>query len=156
MAWVNSKVFAATVGNALDRTAAFDFDADLFRCALFNNSITPSSVVAASATAFDAGQWDNVNEVTDSTRWPAGGVAVTSPDIVISGSTIRWDADDVASGSGATLAGVYGCLIYDDTLTSPVADQGVCFNYFGSAQGVTAGVFTVVWASAGIMSFSVA
>jgi hypothetical protein len=50
---------------------------------------------------------------------------------------------------------VFGCLVYDDTITTPVADQGLCFNYFGGTQSVTAGTFTVVWSASGIFRITV-
>jgi hypothetical protein len=49
---------------------------------------------------------------------------------------------------------VFGCLVYDDTLTTPVADQGVCYNYFGGTQSVTAGTFTIQWGAPGIFSLT--
>jgi hypothetical protein len=63
---------------------------------------------------------------------------------------VFYDAADTAGAGNVTLAGVFGCLVYDDTLTTPVADQGICYNYFGGTQSVTAGTFTVVWAANGI------
>jgi hypothetical protein len=45
--------------------------------------------------------------------------------------------------------------VYDDTISGgTVADQGVCFSYFGGAQSVTSGTFTIVWDPAGIVRFS--
>ena len=35
-----------------------------------------------------------------------------------------------------------------------VADHGVCFNYFGGAQSVTAGTFTIVWDANGLAKFT--
>ncbi len=35
-------------------------------------------------------------------------------------------------------------------MAGPVGDQGVCYNYFGGAQSVTAGTFTIVWNANGI------
>jgi hypothetical protein len=48
------------------------------------------------------------------------------------------------------MSGIFGCLVYDDTLTTPVADQGICYNYFGGTQSVTGGTFTIVWHPNGI------
>jgi hypothetical protein len=66
-----------------------------------------------------------------------------------------WDASDTASGATATLSNVYGVLVYDDTLTTPVADQGVCFNYLGGANSVVSGTFTVVWNANGLFRITV-
>jgi hypothetical protein len=41
------------------------------------------------------------------------------------------------------------------TLASPVADPGVSYNWFGSAQSVTNGTFTVVWHANGIFRITV-
>jgi hypothetical protein len=49
---------------------------------------------------------------------------------------------------------VFGCLVYDDTLTTPVADQGLSYHYFGGTQSVTSGTFTIVWNASGILSLT--
>ena len=154
MAWTASKVFGAAVLGALDRTNTLDFDADTFKVALFDNTITPDQTVSAANSAFGAGVWAS-GQVFDGAEWATGGVALTSPDVTQSTSTVKWDATDTASGSSATLAAVFGCLVYDDTATSP-ADQGICYNYFGGTQSVTDGTFTVVWSVSGIFTISVA
>jgi hypothetical protein len=158
MAWSNSKVFARFVNDAFDRTAAFDLDGDTFKVALYDNDITPDNTVNAANSAYNSGVWTaSGNEVSETTEWPAGGRPLVSNDVTVSTTTITWDATDTASaGATADLAAVYGCLIYDDTLTTPVADQGVCYNYFGGSNSVVNGTFTVVWSASGIMSFSVA
>lgn len=156
MAWSTSKVFAAFVTDAFNRTAALDLNADTFKAALYDNDITPDATVAAANTAYNAGQWAIAgNEVSEAGQWAAGGVALASVTSSFSSSTYTFDAADTASGSAADLANVYGCLIYDDTLTTPVADQGVCFNYFGGANSVVNGTFTVVWSGSGIFTVTV-
>jgi hypothetical protein len=157
VAWSNSKVFTAFVKDTLDKTIDNDLDADTFKVALYDNDITPDNTVSSANSAYNAGQWTaSGNEVSEAGQWAAGGVALTSPDITSATTTITWDATDTASGSAADLANVYGCLVYDDTLSTPVADQGVCFNYLGGANSVVNGTFSVIWSASGIMSFSVA
>lgn len=151
MAWSSSKIFSTYITDALNRTAAFDMNSDTFKVALFNNSITPDQTVAAANTAYNAGQWANTNEVTSSSQWAAGGVALGSVTSTFASNVYTFDAADTASSSGATLSNVYGCLIYDDTLTTPVADQGVCYIYFGGANSVTNGTLTVQWNASGIL-----
>ena len=68
---------------------------------------------------------------------------------------VWYDANNTSSGSACTLANVYGDLVYDDTLTAPVADQGVAFHYFGGSQSVTAGTFSVIWNAAGVWRMTV-
>jgi hypothetical protein len=155
VAWSASKIFAITIADRLDKTADLDLDGDTFKVALYDNDITPDNTVTAANTAYNAGQWVITgNEVSEAGQWAAGGVALTSPDITVSSATVKWDASDTASGSAADLANVYGCLVYDDTITTPVADQGVCYNYFGGANSVVNGTFTVVWNASGIFTIA--
>jgi hypothetical protein len=152
MAWSNSKTFRPYWADIVANTTALDLDGtDTIKAALFNNSITPSQDVTAANSAYNAGVWANTNEVTDATNWVAGGRALASLS-VNSGTAgvVFFDAADTSGGGSVTLSSVYGCLVYDDTLTTPVADQGVCFIYFGGAQSVTAGTFTIVWHANGL------
>src|SRR6185369_4093073 len=145
MAWSNSKMFRAFLADAVDNTAALDLGADTCKAALFNNSVTPDQNVTSANSAFNVGQWANTNEVSQSGQWAAGGVALAGQ-TVNSGTSgvVFFDANDTASGSAATLSSVYGCLVYDDTIATPVADQGICFNYFGGSNSVVNGTFTIV------------
>lgn len=154
MAWANSKIFRPYFADIAANTTAMDLDGtDTLKAALYNNSVTPSQDVTSALSAFNAGtsQWVTANEVSQAVQWPTGGVALTSP-VVNSGTAgvVFFDAADTASGSAATLASVFGCLVYDDTITTPVADQGICFNYFGGTNSVTNGTFTIVWSANGI------
>ncbi len=159
MAWSASKIGAVTILHALDRTSnALDLNTDTFKVALYDNDITPDNSVTAANFAYNAGQWTaSGNEVADGTEWDAAGEPLASPAVTQTTTTIKWDATDtVSSGTSATLANVYGCLVYDDTTATPTADLGVCYNYFGGTNSVTDGTFTVVWAAAGIFTISVA
>lgn len=154
MAWADSRVFRAFLGDVFENLAAFDIGSggDSVKVALYDNDITPDNDVTAANSAYNVGQWVTTgNEVFEAGQWAQGGVALGSQ--VIDRATadvVFFDAADTASGSAADLANVHGCLVYDDTLTTPVADQGVCYNYFGGANSVTNGTFTVVWHANGI------
>lgn len=151
MAWSNSKIFQQFLEDAVLNVAAFDLDSDTFKAALYTNSITPDNDTTAANSAYNAGQWATANETYESGQWAQGGATLTSPVINVgTADVVFWDAADTASGSAADLTNAYGCLVYDDTLTTPVADQGICYNYFGGANSVTNGTFTVVWSSNGI------
>lgn len=135
MAWSNSKIFMAFIEDALEGTAAFDLDTDALKAALFDNSITPSQTVASASTAYGAGVWA-AGGVLDASGWPAVGraLSVTSG---FSSNVYTFDSADTSSANATTtLSSTYGCLIYDDTLAAPVADQGICYNYFGGANSV--------------------
>lgn len=154
MAWSGSKIFRALVADVFDNTTAVDLGSDVPKVALYNNSVTPDQNATSANTAYNAGQWVNTNEVSDTGQWDSGGVALTSR-VWNSGTAgvCFYDAANTASGTSATLSDVHGVLVYDDTLTTPVADQGLCFNYLGGAQSVTNATFTVVWDSNGIFRF---
>ena len=155
MAWNGSKVFVRTIFDMLDNAAAFDLGTggDIPKVALYNNTITPDATAPSASTAYNVGQWATAQEVFQAGQWAQAGVALSGSTLTVSGSTVTYDANDTASGSAATLSNATGALVYDDTLTTPVADQGICYNYFGGPNSVTNGSFTVVWNAAGILRF---
>lgn len=155
MAWSNSKIFAAFIETAME-TNNVDTDNDTFKAALYNNTTAPDNTVTAANSAYAVGQWVVGNEVDDGTNWDTGGEPLTSVTSSFTSTTYTFDAADTPQGGATTtLANVYGCLVYSDTATV-VADQGVCYNYFGGAQSVTGGTFTIVWNASGIFTISVA
>lgn len=154
MGWSASKVFSAFITDALNNTAALDLNSDTLKAALFDNSITPSQTVASASSAYGAGVWGG-GGVSDSPSWPAVGRDLASIASGFSSNVFTFDAADTVSADATTdLASVYGCLVYDDTLAAPVADQGVCFNYFGGSNSVVNGTFTIVWNASGIFAIT--
>lgn len=152
MAWADSRIFRAAIADMLGNVAAFDLDADTFRVALYTNAITPDNDVTAANSAYNAGQWATANEVFDGAEWPQAGPALAGQ-VLNSGTAdvVFFDANDLSSGSSATLANVFGCQVYDDTLAAPVANQGLCYNYFGGTNSVTDGTLTIAWHANGIL-----
>jgi hypothetical protein len=153
MAWSASKIFMAFIEDSFERTIAYDMNADTFKVALYDNDITPDQTVASANTAYNAGQWTaSGNEVADGAEWPAGGETLDNPTSTRASNVYTFDADNtVSTGTSATLAAVFGCLVYDDTVA---ADNGVCYNYFGGTNSVTDGTFTVVWNASGILTIT--
>lgn len=155
MAWSESKIFRAFLADVLGNVAAFDLDADSLKVALYNNSITPDANVTSPNSAYNADQWASANEVSELGQWAAGGVVLGNKTLDSSvANTVFLDADNTSSGAAATLSNVYGCLVYDDTLAAPVADQGICYNYFGGANSVVAGTLTIAWNANGILRYT--
>lgn len=151
MAWSNSKIFRAFLADVLDNTTAFDLGGDTIKVALYDNNVTPDNDVTSANSAYNVGQWATANEQYETGQWEQGGEALTSQSVnSATADVVFFDAADTASDTAADLADVYGCLVYSDTLTTPVADQGICYNYFGGANSVTNGQFTVVWNANGI------
>jgi hypothetical protein len=144
------------LADALGNVAAFDLDADAIKVALYDNDITPDSNVSAANSAYNAGQWASAgNEVFSAGQWAQGGVALAGQVLNSATSDVVFlDANDTASGASATLSNVFGCLVYDDTLAAPVADQGICYNYFGGSNGVVSGTLTIVWNTQGILRYT--
>jgi hypothetical protein len=155
MAWSASKIFVATLEDVHEQTAAsFDVNTDTFKAALYDNDITPDQTVASANTAYAAGQWVSAsNEVFEAGQWAQAGVALSITSSFTS-NVYTIDSTDTASGSAADLAAVFGCLVYNDSITTPVADQGLCYNYFGGSNSVVNGTFTVVWNAAGVMAYT--
>lgn len=159
MAWTDSRVFQRYLLNMINNDLAFDYLADTIKVALYNNSITPDNDVDDDVLASyngAASQWVTANEVIDTTGggtdWPAGGVALGTKSVNVATADIVFlDAADTASGATADIADAHGCLVYDDTLTPK---HGLCYNYFGGANSVTNGTFTVVWHANGIIRFT--
>ena len=158
MAWTNSKVFSAFLTDVLNNTTAMDLNTDaLLEAALFNSSATPDQTVTSANTAYGVGVWA-ANGVTDTgtsapAGWPALGRPLASVTSSFSSATYTFDAADTVSANDVTtLASATGCLVYDHSIAAPVADQGICFNYFGGANSVTLGRFTIIWNASGIFS----
>lgn len=153
MSWSNSKVFAAVLEDGLARTASIDLNSDSFKVALYNDTPTPSNTVTSANTAYNAGEWVNTRELSNG-GWSAGGLGLQSVTWTRSGNTTTWDAADTFNATAATISGAYGVLVYDDTLTTPVADQGICYLYLGGSNSVTNGTLTIVYNASGIATFA--
>jgi hypothetical protein len=157
MAWTGtqgSHVFQEWISQfyQVSGTGYTGIDSDAINVALFGNTGTPDPTAVVASTGFNTGQWVTANEVTDATNWVSGGRTLASKTFTFpAGSTFMWDAADLAGGGNVTLANVYGGFAYDNTITAgTVAKQGISFHYFGGAQSVTAGTFTIVWNTLGI------
>jgi hypothetical protein len=154
MAW-SSALYIVTIEDILEGTTAIDMNSDTFNVALFGDG-TPDKTVASAATAFGSTMWGTtLTEKYDAAEWATGGQALGSITGASSGGVYTWDAEDeVSAGSSATLAAVFGCLVYNITVNTPVDSQGVSFHSFGGTQSVTDGTFTVVWNGSGIFTIT--
>lgn len=163
----SSKVFTAWMAQAMGGSGASNnkmasgytgltVGTDVVKAALYGNTGTPDNTAAYGSTGYNTGAWVTGNEITSSTQWPAGGIALSSMASSVSSNVYKFDAADTPGGGTVTLSNVYGCLVYDDSITgtNTVAKQGVCYNYFGGAQSVTSGTFTIVWNASGIFTIT--
>jgi hypothetical protein len=162
MAWTDSRMFRAFIfdplveGTSTGATGYTELEADTVKVALFGNSVTPDKDAAVGSTGFNTGTWTTGNEKIDATNWVSGGRVLGNDAFSTATGAVMYDADDLAGGGTLTLTDVHGCFVYDDTVSGgTVADQGVCFNYFGGAQTVTGGTFTIVWHANGVFRITV-
>jgi hypothetical protein len=159
MAFTNSSIFQEWLSQVyqVSGTGYTGVDSDTINVALFNNTTTPDKAAAVASTGYNTGVWVLANEVSDATNWVAGGRALASKTFTMpSAGIFMVDAADLAGAGNVTLAAVFGCLVYDNTITAgTVAKQGVSFHYFGGSQGVTAGTFTIIWNANGLTRITV-
>jgi hypothetical protein len=151
----NSKIFTQFINSIMENVTAVNLSSDALKCALYNNTGTPNQDDSLANTAYNVGQWVTANEVYHAAHWAQAGQALGT--ITHAPGTATWtlDAADTASvDSATTLANVYGCLIYDDTLAAGCVDEGLCFLSFGGVQSVTTGTFTVVYNATGIFQLT--
>lgn len=155
MAWGNPGVFVNPMIGTLKQTAGvvFDLDTDVFKIALYNNTPTPNYSDTLANSVYLVGQWVTGNEVTG-TNWAAGGVALSSPTVTESPTgTIMWNASNVSVATTTIATSIYGCLIYDSTLTTKYALCAIPFS--GGPYGTSAGTFGITWAGGGIWNWDV-
>lgn len=158
MAFTASGIFRAFLADAITGDVAIKLGAatgpDAPKVALYGNTGTPSKDSTRANSAYAVDQWVTANEMISGT-WGAGGVVLGSP-VVNQGTAgvVFLSGTNTTNGANVTLTNVYGCLVYDDTLTAPTAKQGICFNWFGGPQSVSAGTFTIVWSANGVFRFT--
>lgn len=109
--------------------------------------------------------WANTNEVSG-TGWATGGVllsaaaagASTSPTFAEgTAGSLRYDMNDisVASTTLNTAGGPYGCIIYADPVSSPVAKPMIIFVNFLAAFPTNNGTFGITWSGTGLAEIDV-
>lgn len=145
MAWSASKAFRQIYSDMIGNVTAFDWDADTIKMAGFDNTITPTQDASAANSAYGAGVWASGG--VSGTNFPAAGVTLASKtNDVGTTSLVIIDAADNAI-TGTSLTNLTGLLCYDDTLTTPVADQGFGYHYLGGSNTVTGDVNLVYHAN---------
>jgi len=150
--WTNSKIFSQFIADSLAKTTLIDLNADTINVNLYDTSCTPVQDASAVNTAYNAGAWAT-GKLTDTgtgnpAGWPTIGRPLVTPTVTVSTNLVYMDAVDTVSGTTTTtITAAFGCLVYSDTIASPVAKQGVCYLYFGGTQTVTLGTLTLVYAA---------
>lgn len=143
MAFTVSGLYYITERDIRMNDTSVDYVADSIKGALFTNTVTTANY------STDAAQYGaaplNANEVS-SAGYTAGGVVLASKVFSVeTGNVLTYDAADL-QWTGVTFT-ARGVLLWDDTITTPVADCALLGITFGADYPVTAGTFTVQWAT---------
>jgi hypothetical protein len=155
-AWSASGGFAQFFTDYFNNTNAFwtpalpNLNLETHKVALYGNGGTPNFDDTAAHNAYNGsgGAWVTANEASG-TGYSAGGTLLLNTAVSsVSGGITMWDADDTAWTTISVTA--YGALLYADSLSSPVADQGIMAVYFGGAFTTTLGNLTIQWSANGV------
>lgn len=153
MAWTASKVFARTITEQINGGHAFNWSTDTIKAALYaSNTMTPDNTVTTDVlTEYNgtASQWVIANEVASGGGYTSGGVAVTPLSVSQTTNVVTFTSSGTPQWTSASFT-AYGCLVYDST----ISNIGLSYNYFGGAQTVASGTFTVTWNASGIATFT--
>jgi hypothetical protein len=115
-----------------------DLEADTINVALYDNSH------AFTATDTD---YTTTNELATTGGYTQGGAALAGK-AVTEAATTKWDATDLAWTSATFTA--YHAVIYDVTAGNDL----IASIDFGGAKAVSAGTFTILWDSDGIITIA--
>src|SRR5579859_4244337 len=116
MAWSGSAIFQQAMLNPIAgrcwTTAApttySSLSADTINVALFG-TLTPDKTAAVASTGYNTGVWVTGSEITSSSQWPAGGVALASKTFAIDtgSSSICFSAANTAGSGTVTLTAFF-------------------------------------------------
>jgi hypothetical protein len=166
MTWTGSDINTAGLNCILNGNAATSetfgpfygstqsFSGDTVNVALYGT--TPTTATALTDTlahnAYNGagGQWLSANELPTAGGYTQTGTALGTKTETSAGTAICKFTGANVSWTSATFT-TYGCLVYDNTVTNKYA---YCWNYFGGAQSVAAGTFTVNWNTSGIFAIT--
>lgn len=142
MAITAGGLFGLTLEKMLIDTAGQSLEAETHKEMLVQDGYTPDF----SVHDFRA---DVTNEVTG-TNYTAGGVAVTSTEVTVSGGTLTYDAADTVY-STVTVSNAMAGVIYFNVGTA-ATDQLVVLQDFVTAASATAANFTIQNNASGIFT----
>jgi hypothetical protein len=143
MAITASGYFGLSLEKQLIDTLGESLEAEDNKITLVSDSATPN---------FDTMDfWDDLvaNEVTG-TNWAAGGVALTSTEITLSGGVLTFDAADVSVASTTITSAMAGVL--RTNVGSDATDQLVLLQDFVTAVTTVNGTFAVQHNASGILT----
>jgi hypothetical protein len=143
---VTAKMYGLCFKSAFNKE--IDLDSDTIKVMLCTSSYTPDQ---------DTHQYKSsvTNEITG-TGYTAGGATLGSPAVAYNTSTNVFNFDGAdASWTTATFSGARYAVVYDSTPGTDATRPLISYVDFGADQAVTAGTFTIVWDSTGIVTVTV-
>lgn len=153
MAWTTSNVNAYYLWAMGQATSRPNPTSDSFKVALYGTGVTPAQSTTAALTQYNgAGStWVTANETTNTSgsAYVAGGAAVTPVSWTQATNVVTFSSSGSPQWTTASFTAAGG-LVYDTTVTS----QAISWNYFGGAQTVAAGTFTIAWNASGILTLT--
>lgn len=151
MAWSASAVFAYAVLELASK-AGQNLSSDTYSVALYASGTPDKTVTTAALTEYNgtSSQWVTANEVSSS-GYSAGGTSVTPISLTQSTNVVKFTSSGSPQWTGVTFT-TYGGLVYDTQ--SGQSNVGLCYNYFGGSQAVTAATFSISWNASGIATFT--
>lgn len=130
------------------------FHGDTVNVALYGNSVVTATAQtdtqAHNAYNASGGQWLQANELATAGGYTQTGIAVTPKTETITNSpnVATFTSSGTPNWTSASFT-AYGALVYDNTIASKWV---YCWNFFGGAQTVTSGTFTINWNASGIFA----
>ena len=131
------------------------------KISLHRSSGTDYATELATGGATAAIAWVNTNEVTG-TGWATGGVTLST---AATGSTsvtttfaiggagpyyLQYSWTNPLAVASTTLTGVYGCILYANGITAPVAKPMLLLLCFGASYSTVSGVFGITPSGSGL------
>ena len=140
--------FAISIGEK-----KIDLETDSIKMALIDDTVTPTAADATPMWAAGSDVDYDGNEVSG-TGYTAGGIALTAPELVLSGAVATFDAtaDLVWSQNGAGFDNARWGILYD---FDDAAKSCIGFLDLGGDVGNVAGDLTIAFAEAGILTLTV-
>ena len=143
MSWSASYVVPATIRDALNNDIALSLKVANAnkKIALYNDSVAPDSAV--DPQSYNVAPWNTGEVNMGASPWPAGGIALdlTGTGLTVVTGGVMFTAVDIAV-LATTLPNMFGCLIYDNSLSPKCAIVAVSF---GAAYSTSAGALSIAW-----------
>lgn len=140
-------VFDAAIEAAVENWSG----SDTLKCAILDNTVAPTAGDTTPALG-------DYTEVGTAGSYTAGGTSLgTLANFVsFSGGTTTFDSatNPTWTQNGSNDADAYWGLVYDDTVTTPVADEAFAFVDLGGPVDMSAGALTITWNASGLATIA--